>query len=233
MIVTRHAKSNFPGMEDYDSSKPNSYIMYWDANNLYSLAMMGSLPVGNFLWERDMPLEEVLNIKETDMRGCFVEVDLSVPEELHDVMNDYPLAPEVKSVKHSMLSPYCKALKAKMGGSISDDKTNKLLTTLEPKKNYVCHYKNLQLYVKLGMKVDCVHRVLSFDQQPWMAPYIAMNTELRKKARNEFEKKLFKDLINAVFGKTMENARTWRASTWLASKSSSTSPCTWVQPFWT
>ena len=67
-----------------------------------------------------------------------------------------------------------------MGGKISDDKTNKLLTTLEPKKNYVCHYKNLQLYVKLGMKVDCLHRVLSFDQQPWMAPYIAMSSKLRR-----------------------------------------------------
>ena len=84
-------------MKDYDKSKPNSYIMYWDANNLYGLAMMGSLPVGNFLWEKDMQLEEVLNIKETDMRGCFVEVDLSVPDELHDVITIIRLRPRSRA----------------------------------------------------------------------------------------------------------------------------------------
>ena len=81
----------------------------------------------------------------------------------------------------------------------------KLLLTLEDKKKYVVHYRNLQFYLKMGMKLKRVHRVLEFEQECWMEPYIRMNTEFRKKAKNDFEKDKFKN--NSVFGKTMENLR--------------------------
>ena len=69
---------------------------------------------------------------------------------------------------------------------------NKLLLTLQGKKNYVVHYRNLQFYLKQGMKLKRVHRVLEFEQKWWMEPYIRMNTEFRKNAKSDFEKNFYK-----------------------------------------
>ena len=85
--------------------------------------------------------------------------------------------------------------------------SEKMMLTLEDKKNCVVHYRNLQFYLKQGMKLKRVHRVLELEQECWMEPYIRMNTEFRKKASSDFEKNLYKLLNNSVFGKTMENLR--------------------------
>ena len=206
MVSKRYAKANNPLVSDYNPSKPNSYIMYLDANNLYGWAMSKPLPKSGFKWKRVMPTEEeIMNKKENAKKGWILEVDLEYPAELHKEHNSYPLAPEKKIVKKENMSDYQKNLIKELDLKLPN--SNKLLLTLEDKNDYVVHYENLKFYLKQGMKLKRVKRALEFEQECWMEPYIRMNTEFRKQAKNDFEKNFYKLMNNSVFGKTMENLR--------------------------
>ena len=199
-IAHRHAEANNKYMKNYDPDKPSSYIMYLDANNLYGWAMSQPLPYGNFKWVN----AEGVIAKEYGISHIY-EVDLEYPKELHDLHNDYPCAPEKLKVTDDMLSDYCREIKDKF--NISSGNVHKLIPTLGDKKNYVLHERNLKLYLSLGLKLKKVHRVLEFDEKPWLKPYIVFNTEKRTNAKNAFEKEFFKLMNNSVYGKTMENVK--------------------------
>ena len=199
-IAHRHAEANNKYMKNFDPDKLISYIMYLDANNLYGWAMSQPLPYRNFRW-----VESNNVIPKRKGVGHIYEVDLEYPEELHDLHNDYPCAPEKIKVTDDMLSDYCREIKNKF--KISSGNVNKLIPTLNDKKNYVLHEENLKLYLSLGLKLKKIHRVLEFSEKPWLKPCIDFNTEKRKKAKNAFEKDFFKLMNNSVFGKTMENIR--------------------------
>ena len=206
-IANRYGKANNKYMKDYKKDKPSKYIMYLDANNLYGWAMSQYLPTGGFKWLKQNKIDN-LDLKKYDKenkKGIILEVDLEYPEKLHDLHNDYPLAPEKVKVTDNMLSNYCKKIADKY--NISTGLVYKLIPTLSKKEKYVLHYRNLQLYIDLGLKLTKIHRVLEFDQSPWLKQYIDYNTEKRKNAKNDFEKDFFKLMNNSVFGKTMENIR--------------------------
>ena len=206
-IANRYDKANNKYMEGYDEKKPSKYIVYLDANNLYGWAMSQYLPYGSFKW---LSNEELNNIdlgkyKEDSNDGLILEVDLEYPKDLHELHNDYPLAPEKVKVSKDMLSEYCNKISEKY--KIPFGMVTKLIPTLNNKKEYVVHYRNLQLYMDLGLKVTKVHRALKFKQSPWLKQYIDFNTNKRKEANTSFEKDFFKLMNNSIFGKTMENLR--------------------------
>ena len=206
-IAHRYGKANNKYMSDYDPKQPCKHIIYLDANNLYGYAMSQYLPTGNFKWLSQKKMDR-LNLAEyakDSEKGLILEVDLDYPKQLHDLHNSYPLAPEQIKVQKNMLSNYCKQIAEKY--NISTGLATKLIPTLNKKERYVLHYRNLQLYIDLGLKVSKIHRALEFDQSPWLKKYIDYNTQKRKYAKNAFEKDFFKLLNNAVFGKTMENLR--------------------------
>ena len=192
-ISKRYSEANNKYMKDYDPDHPSKFIQYLDANNLYGWAMSQSLPTHGFKWMTNLTKEKVMDILEkanssmtnSVKRGYIFEVDLEYPQELWKSHNDYPLAPE----------------KMKVNG------VEKLISHFKPHKKYVIHYRNLRQCLELGLRITAVHRGISFEQSPWMEPYIRKNTELRKTAVNSFEKDFFKLMNNSVFGKTIENIR--------------------------
>ena len=189
IISNRYGKANNKYMKDYNKTEPLKYLMYLDANNLYGWAMCQKLPIHSFKWLTNKEMEKLYNhqiVQVWEKLPCILEVDLEYPEELHDLHNDYPLAPE----------------------SVECDKgVKKLIPNLRHKNNYVIHYKNLMQYLRLGLKLKKIHRGIKFIESDFMKSYIDKNTFLRSKAKNDFEKDFFKLMNNSVFGKTMENIR--------------------------
>ena len=206
-IANRYGKVNNKYMKEYDEKAPSKYIMYLDANNLYGWVMSQYLPTGNFKWMTDKEISKIDlgKYKVDGKKGLILEVDLEHPQELHDMHNDYPVCPEKVKVSKNMLSAYCKKITEKY--NISIGLVSKLIPTLRNKKEYILHYRNLQQYLDLSLKIKKIHRVLKFDQFPWLKQYIDFNTEKRKHAKNSFERDFFNLMNNCVFGKTMENLR--------------------------
>ena len=198
MVSHRHAIANNPQMENYDPEQPTSFLQYLDANNLYGWAMSQPMPTAAFQWVDYT--DQILETPADADHGFILEVDLDYPTSLHQKHNDYPLAPEKLTITKDQMSPYQQKLIDELGVSMSCEK---LVPNLQPKIRYVLHYRNLHLYLKLGMKLEKVHKVLQFNQSPWMQPYIAKNTELRKLAKNDFEKDFFQ--VNEQRGKSLLN----------------------------
>ena len=192
-ISNRYGKANNKYMKIYDDKAPSKYIMYLDANNLYGWAMSQYLPTGGFRWMTKNQIDKIdlRKYKEDSNKGLILEVDLEYPKELHDLHNDYPLGPEKVKVTDNMLSGL----------------VHKLIPTLSNKEKYVLHYRNLDIYTDLGLRITKVHRVLEFNQSAWLKQYIDFNIDKRTNAKNAFEKDFFKLMNNSVFGKTMENIK--------------------------
>ena len=144
VISKRFAKANNPYMTTYDSNLPTTYIQYLDANNLYGWAMSQVMPTSGFKWIDDSLLlafteKFIMDIPDDCEDGCFLEVDIDYPHEIHNLHNDYPLLPEQKLITHNMLSK--KQISIMQAHDISDDKVSKLIPNLSSKRNYIIHYR--------------------------------------------------------------------------------------------
>ena len=141
--------------------------------------MIQELPYRNLKWDDKITEDDIINYN--NRRTCYIlEVDLEYPKELHDLQNDYPLAPEVMNVKSNMLSEKQVEIYKLINGSKEpkDEKTNNLILNLNDKNKYVVHIRTLQFYLKHGLKLKKIHRAIKFEQKEIVKPYIEFNTEL-------------------------------------------------------
>ena len=161
----------------------NKYIYVW--------AMSQKLLVNGFKWIEDTSKineEFIKNYDENNDKGYILKVDVKYLKKLHDLHSDLPFLPKKMKI----------------------DKCKKLVCNLRNKKKYAVYIKSLKQALNHGLKLKKIHRIIEFNQETWLKPYIETNTELRKLAKNDFEKDLFKLMDNSVFGKTMENIRKHR-----------------------
>ena len=124
--------------------------------------MRQRLPYERFKWLENVDEFDLMSIKGKSLIGHLLEVDLKYLDELHESHNNYSPAPEKLAVSSDMLSNYCKKIADKYKTKIGDVKN--LVRNLGNKTNYVVHYRNLQLYLSLGMKLTKIHEVLNFKQ---------------------------------------------------------------------
>ena len=188
--IHHYEAANNKYMKKYNENAISSYLQYLDANNLYGWAMCKKLPVGEFTWVEKPSIYTEETIKmydENNDYGAILEVDIQYPAMARIKHKDLPFLPQRKKT----------------------NKVHKLVTTLEDKEKYVIHIAPLKQGLDHGLKLKKVHRVIEFKQEAWLKSYIDMNTDLRKDAKNGFEKD-FKLMYNSVFGKTMEKVRNHR-----------------------
>ncbi|XP_055310918.1 uncharacterized protein LOC129573833 [Sitodiplosis mosellana] len=201
-VNKRFVRANNQYMDEkFDPSKEKSYLMYLDVNNLYGHAMSKRLPIGGYEWLNESEIERkfntpderknaaaIMDLNDDSETGFIFEVDLHYPPEIHDAHNDYPFCAEHGRLDHIM-------------------KNEKLLLTLNDKKNYVIHLSMLKLALKHGLILKKVHRILQFRQKVWLKPYIDLNTKHRIQSTSNFDKDYYKKMNNCIYGKTLENLR--------------------------
>ena len=183
--INQYAKTNNKYIKDYDKNKESSYLKYLDVNNLYGWAISQKLLGNNFKWIEDTSQfnEDFINscIEESD-EGYFLEADVQNTEKLHELRNDLPFLPE----------------------RMTFEKVEKFVANLHDKSEYVTHIRNLKQALSHGLVLT------KFNQNTWLKSYTDMNTKLREKPENNFEKDFFKMMNNIVFEKTVENVRKHR-----------------------
>ena len=154
--------------------------------------MSKKLPVRGFKWLDNLSMfteEFIKNYDENGDKGYILEVDVEYPKKLRNVHSDLPFLPERMKINKCERLFFCNT---------------------RNKENYIIHIVSLQQALNHGLILSNVHKVIEFEQEAWLKPYIMMNTELRMQAKNDFEKDFFKLMNNVAFGKTMENVRNHR-----------------------
>ena len=178
-------------MKNYDKNKESSFLMYVDANNLYGWAMSKKISVDGFKLVDDLSMFTEDFIKSYDEEGdvgYLLAVDIEYPKTYRMLHSDLPFLSDRMKV----------------------NKVKKLVCNVTDKENYSVHIATLKQALNHGLKFIRVHSVISFRQEAWLKPYIDFNTELRKNAKNGFEKDFYKLKINSIYGKTVQNYRKHR-----------------------
>ena len=192
----------------YIKSDENKEILYMDATNLYGHSMSQMLPYDEIEMWHGHPdlymnwLEKKLNTSDDSDIGYFLEVDLKYLDNIKEKTKNFSFCPENKKINPNKYNDYMNKIKPK-----KYTKSKKLICDWTDEKKYQIHYRMLKFYVRHGMIVVKLHGIISFKQSKWLECYISFITQKRYKAKNDFEKDFFKLLVNAAFGKFLENVR--------------------------
>ena len=206
-VANRFAKIEKAQCKKADPLDRDHSLLYLDVANLYGIAMSSLIPCHTFRWldEREYNKIDWLMLGQQEYKeGYFIECDLAYPKKLHDSHADFPLCPEHKLISYADLSPYSREC-YNLFNKGEKYTSYKLCTTLEDKKRYVIHCQALSVYLKCGMHLTKVHRVLGFQARRILLPFIRQVSKLRAQSKTPFEKMFYKAIANSSFGKSIED----------------------------
>ncbi|XP_067673083.1 uncharacterized protein [Haliotis asinina] len=214
VIGKKYAEANNDHMEQSDPEKDTSTLLYFDVNSLYATVMLQPLPIGNYQFIPSTEFSKIdwYNVDTQGDTGYILEVDLMYPPHLHKSHAAFPMAPTHDDISFGEFSEKHKELlahflKKDMDKLPTKSSGRKLFCTLKDRTNYVVHFKTLQLYLKHGIVLQQIHRVLKFTQGPWLKPYVQLNLRNRKNAKDDCDKDRYKLMNNCVFGRFCMNKR--------------------------
>ena len=159
--VYQYVKANNEYMKDYDKNKESSCLQYLDVNNLYGWAMQQKLPVNNFEWIKDISQfneDFIEDFNEESEKEYFLKLDVQCTEKTHGFHNDLSFLPKTMKI----------------------EKFEKLVANFRDKAEYVIHIRILKQTLNHGLVLKKVHRVIKFNQNVWLKPYIDMSRDIRK-----------------------------------------------------
>ena len=191
----------------YIESDNNTVILHVEMNNFYGFAMLLYRPTGNFqIYENNSItksfINKVISTHDCSNIGYVLIVDLIYPDNIQYKSKNFPFCPENKTINPDNYTEYMKEHEPK-----PHRPTNKLICDQTNKEYYIVHFRNLKFYLRMGMIISKVHRIVSFDQSPWLQKYIDYKTKKRAEADSDFKKDYHKKLICSFAGKTMEDVR--------------------------
>lgn len=201
----RYAEANNPCTPGFDPTKEKSTIHFFDFNGLYTSVMADfPLPTFGFRWLSDWELDrfDINAVPANSNHGYIIDCDLSYPESMHDDHDGFPLAPEHLKIAVNELSDYTRNLASEAGINIERAADQlKLCLTLKDKRRYVTHYRNLQFYLKHGLVITKIYRIIQFTQSPFLQSFMHYMGDKRREAKSHFFRSMYKSIPNTVFGK--------------------------------
>ena len=174
---------------------------------MYGVALLQNLPICNLQIHENKSITEsfidkVLNKHDCSNIGYVLTVDLIYPDNIQDKSKKFPFCPENKIIDPDSFTEYMKENVPKPYRP-----TSKLVCDQTNNDLYIVQYTYLKFHVRMGLTISKLHRIVSFDQTPWLEKYIDYNTKKRAQADSDFEKDYHESLICSFFGKTMEDVR--------------------------
>jgi hypothetical protein len=220
-IAKRYAKANNKYCPDYDATKPISYLLGLDVNQLYPTILQGNLPLecGDYILDEELEdFKEKWKTKKTSGDNNYlVCCDIDIPKELHDKFDKFPLCAQHKD--DTPQSKYCEkiyeTLNSGANNTFKSVKCNKLICDLTPKRNHWEILEYLQFCNKQGYIITNISKVIKFKQGDYMRTFIEYNAQQRKLAsqsNNKFKETLYKNNNNSIYGKTIQNETNYSKS---------------------
>lgn len=211
-VFNRTSLPNNPDVPTWDPSKPTTYGLLLDHNALYPTSQWAyKMPLKNFRWltKGEISKLDLYNLDIHGDTGLIFHLDLHYPDEIKEFTKNFPLCPTNINITHDMLTDYQKNLLSKLG--LKYPKSNrKLVATQLDKDDLVIHAVPLSVFLKLGMRVKRIHRVLCYEQSYWLRDWVELGTERRKSAKSQFESDALKGALNATFGSFLLSRRKQR-----------------------